>query len=58
MANGVVYIGSDFLYAFNATTGATLSGWPEMTASGFADSPALANGVVYVGSVDDHSLRL
>ncbi len=37
----------------NATTGALL--WQYMTANEFSSSPAVANGVVYVGS-SDHSL--
>ncbi len=54
VANGVVYVGSedDKLYAFNAVTGAPLTGWPVSNA-GFYDidsSPAVANGVVYVAS--------
>ena len=54
VANGNVYVGSDDhkLYAFNATSGALLSGWPVATASYVQSSPAVANGVVYVGSAD------
>jgi uncharacterized repeat protein (TIGR01451 family) len=62
VANGVVYIGSDDgkVYALNASTGGVL--WSFNTGSsptdnnlsgifgGVRSSPALANGVVYVGS--------
>ena len=52
IANGIVYIGSgdDKLYAFNATTGATL--WTGTTGGAVNSSPAVANGIVYVGSDD------
>jgi eukaryotic-like serine/threonine-protein kinase len=51
VANGVVYVGSDTnLYALNATTGAKL--WSYTPAGGVISSPAVANGVVYVGSFD------
>ena len=45
MANGVVYVTGDRLYAFNATTGATL--WSVVAGIG-GGSPTVANGVVYV----------
>lgn len=51
VANGVVFIGSfdNNLRAINATTGAVL--WSDAIADGFLDSsPAVADGVVYVGS--------
>ncbi len=53
VANGVVYVGSqDFhLYAFNATTGATL--WTAQTGNYINSSPTVANGIVYIGSNDD-----
>jgi outer membrane protein assembly factor BamB len=52
VANRVVYAGATHhLYAVNATTGAEL--WGFSTASGFGtSSPAVANGVVYVGGDD------
>jgi len=52
VANGLVYVGAfdGNLYAFNATTGALLSGWPVATGGLTFSSPAVANGVVYVGS--------
>jgi outer membrane protein assembly factor BamB len=48
----VVYIGSgnDYLYAFNATNGASL--WQAATGGPINSSPAVVNGVVYVGSTD------
>ena len=54
MANGVVYIGSnddeaEQFYALNASTGALL--WSLAAGPPFRfPSPAVANGVVYVGS--------
>jgi outer membrane protein assembly factor BamB len=50
VVNGVVYIGSDKLYAFDAVTGTTL--WTAKTAGYVESSPAAVNGVVYVGSDD------
>ena len=49
MANGVVYVGSGDgnVYALNAKTGALL--WSYNTGD-VCSSPAVANGVVYVGS--------
>jgi outer membrane protein assembly factor BamB len=52
-ANGVVYLGAEHgVWALNASTGETL--WQFVTSSYmFTDcSPAVANGVVYVGSYD------
>jgi eukaryotic-like serine/threonine-protein kinase len=67
VANGVVYIGAnDFnLYALNARTGPKR--WSALNAStgaklwsygtgGGISSPAVANGVVYVGSYDGISV--
>ncbi len=50
MANGVVYVGSsdDNVYALNASTGALL--WKYTTGNYVDSSPAVANGVVYIGS--------
>ncbi len=48
VVNGVVYVGSDKLYAFNATTGAQV--WTASTAASISGSPAVANGLVYIGS--------
>ena len=39
------------MYALNATTGAVL--WTATTGGAVDSSPAVANGVVYVGSDDD-----
>ncbi len=60
VAKGMVYIGasvtgqhgssSGTLYALNARTGKTV--WSAPVASGITSSPAVANGVVYVGSDD------
>jgi outer membrane protein assembly factor BamB len=51
----VVYLGSydHRLYAFNAWTGRELwtSGWGNLT-RGLNSSPAIANGVVYIGCRD------
>ncbi len=50
IANGLVFIGSTDrkLYAFDAKTGATA--WTYTTGSGISCSPAVANGLIYVGS--------
>jgi len=48
VVDGIVYITSEKLYAFDATTGQTL--WSMPTGGGSSSSPAVANGVVYVGS--------
>lgn len=49
VADGVVYVGGDKLYAFNAKTGS-----PLWSAAGigraFSGSPAVAGGVVYAGA--------
>ena len=51
VANGVVYIISDQIYALNARTGAKL--WSYAIGSERnTSSPAVANGAVYVGSID------
>jgi outer membrane protein assembly factor BamB len=64
VADGVVFVGSDdtsipFLplinghsvYAFNGTTGAMI--WSYVTGGSVVSSPAIANGLLYVGSDDD-----
>ena len=50
MVNGVVYVGSDDgkVYALNAATGAKM--WSYTTDDYVSSSPAVVNGVVYVGS--------
>ncbi len=50
----MVYIGSfdDNVYALNAATGSRL--WTFTTANFAFESPAVANGVIYTGSVDGH----
>jgi len=60
VAKNIVYVGatvpgqhgsfSGMLYALNAKTGKTM--WSASVASGITSSPAVANGVVYVGSDD------
>jgi hypothetical protein len=45
VANGVVYVSGDKLYAFNAASGARL--WSAATGAG-GGPPAVANGAVYV----------
>ena len=47
-----MYVGSydNNVYALNASTGALL--WKYTTANNVESSPAVANGVVYVGSGD------
>ena len=49
MANGVVYVGSadGSLYAFNAATGRRI--WSAAAGNLIESSPAVADGVVYVG---------
>jgi outer membrane protein assembly factor BamB len=49
VANGVVYVGSDDgnVYALSASTGAEL--WSFTTPGPVSSSPAVADGVVYVG---------
>ncbi len=66
VANGVLYTGTEgtnpALYAFDATGATNCSGSPVActplwsAASGGVDysSPAVANGVVYIGSIDHH----
>jgi outer membrane protein assembly factor BamB len=49
VANSVVYIATDKLYAFNATTGSELWSDPVSVPN---LTPAVANGVVYIGSTD------
>src|SRR5215469_6710066 len=52
VANGLVYVGSDKLYALDAVTGALK--WSYITGGGgINSSPKVTNGVVYVGSDDD-----
>jgi outer membrane protein assembly factor BamB len=48
VANGIVYVASDKLYAFNATTGALV--WKTTLDLNTASSPLVANGAVYIGS--------
>jgi outer membrane protein assembly factor BamB len=52
VANGIVYVGADKLYAFDGATGSVL--WSATNGSSTASSPAIANGVVYIGSNDNN----
>jgi outer membrane protein assembly factor BamB len=56
VANGVVYVGSDYpdnkVYALNAQTGAPLWSYAAGGTGSLDSSPAVANGMVYVGSDD------
>ena len=59
VANGVVYVGSDKLYAFRAAGTTNCSGSPATcqplwtaAAGGILSSPAVAGGIVYVSSND------
>ncbi|MEM3577485.1 MAG: PQQ-binding-like beta-propeller repeat protein [Candidatus Bathyarchaeia archaeon] len=59
VADGVVYIGGGYgngVFALNATTGDKL--WNYTTQGNVHSSPAVANGVVYVGSYDDNVYAL
>jgi outer membrane protein assembly factor BamB len=51
VANGVVYVASNKLYAFDATTGALLLA-KRIGASGSLADPVIANGSVYVHDGD------
>jgi len=54
VGSGVPYVGAGgSVYALKASTGARL--WNYPTGSNVSSSPAVANGVVYVGS-QDHSV--
>jgi outer membrane protein assembly factor BamB len=59
VSDGLVYMASNFLYAFNAVTGRLVwradMGVRPISTSHTNSSPAVANGVVYVGS-PDHKL--
>jgi hypothetical protein len=52
VADGVVYSASGSLYALNASTGTLLWSYPINNSGQAWSSPAVANGVVYVGSTD------
>ena len=50
VANGVLYVGADYLYALNAADGTLVWKSAFMLGTGSADtSPVVANGVVYTG---------
>jgi hypothetical protein len=57
VANGVVYIASNDgeLFALNASTGAKL--WTFTSGDLIGSSPAVANGIVYVGSTNTYALN-
>lgn len=62
VANEIVYVSAcdnlgqnDMLYALNARTGTILwTGMAGNNTDGFGSSPAVVNGVVYIGSGDDN----
>lgn len=54
ISDGVVYAGSDSLYAFNADTGVLFWTYPVPA----SDTPAVDGGVVYVGSGDGNVYAL
>ncbi|MEM2292238.1 MAG: PQQ-binding-like beta-propeller repeat protein [Nitrososphaerota archaeon] len=59
VANGIVYIGGGYgnsIIALNATTGDLV--WIYMTQDNVHSSPAVADGIVYVGSYDDNVYAL
>lgn len=53
VVNGVVYVSSDKLYAFDAATGQQKWATPKGRSD---ESPAVADGVVYIGSYYDGNL--
>ena len=53
VAYGTVYVASStFLYALDAATGALR--WKIQAGGATADSPVVANGLVYYAATDDH----
>lgn len=48
----IAFLDSGALYALDAVTGALK--WSYTTGSAIFSSPAVANGVVYIGSTDDN----
>src|ERR1700749_4746291 len=57
VVNGVVYVGSDAVYALNVATGAKL--WSYTDTGGNVDpAPAVVDGMVYVGTQDHRVLAL
>jgi outer membrane protein assembly factor BamB len=50
-ADGVLYVASDVLYAFNTSNGDVLWGYTDASNTFFA-TPALANGTLYIGNED------
>jgi outer membrane protein assembly factor BamB len=53
IADGIVYsVGGNDVYALNASTGDLL--WSYATGAGVTMRPAIANGVVYIGSNDNN----
>jgi len=59
VANGVVFIGGgtdNNVYALKAKTGHKL--WSYQTGNWVGSSPAVANGIVYVGSLDGNVYAL
>jgi outer membrane protein assembly factor BamB len=59
VVNGVAYFAGlfdDTVYALNATTGAKV--WSYTTGGNILSSPAVVNGIVYIGSVDGNVYAL
>jgi outer membrane protein assembly factor BamB len=56
VANGVVYIGSDNVYALDTANGTVK--WTYPTLASVNSSPTVANGVVYFGANDDNLYAL
>jgi eukaryotic-like serine/threonine-protein kinase len=50
VVSGVVYVAADKVYALNASSGALIWEYPIEAASHYDSSPAVANGIVYIGS--------
>jgi len=56
VANGTVYVGSDKVYAIDASTGVLI--WSNSTVSNVRSSPAVSGGMVFVGSDDGNVYAL
>jgi outer membrane protein assembly factor BamB len=56
VANSTVYVGSDKVYAINASTGVLI--WSNSAISNVRSSPAVSGGMVFVGSDDGYVYAL
>jgi len=56
IVDGTVYVGSDYMYALDATTGEEQ--WRLETRDVVLSSPAVVDGTVYIGSRDDNVYAL